>query len=85
MQTRPETIRMLCNNNLNHSYEIPASAIDIECPHCGCKYGRIDTSSGQTRTEVVVDTKEPWGPQVNSWITELEKREADGNDNTRSS
>lgn len=53
LENRPQTIDVLCVRGLHH-YTVPTTAVDLECPVCGCKFGRIQAPA----TSVVLQTNQ---------------------------
>ncbi len=75
---RPEdVIYILCNEHL-HRYAVPINSIDLKCPVCGCRYGRMETGGpvADTEARVVVDTKEPYAvPVGETWVSALPEKD----------
>ena len=38
---RPQTFSVYCIENL-HKFDVPVLANDVECPHCGCTFVRLE-------------------------------------------
>lgn len=60
-----------------HPFDIPALSENPSCTVCGCKYFRLDmgtASNAPTKTEVVLDVKEPWSTGANTWVSGIVER-----------
>jgi hypothetical protein len=68
---RPDTIWIICHENPRHRYEASSHAIELLCPHCGCRYGRMDEGESVHAT-VTIDTSKPYAhPNDDSWVAKL--------------